>query len=123
MLSWYIFLYLPFLPVKLSMATEPPDIESIQSKIEVGRSLSINAKLGSDGRLTLSGWFLNQLDSQSFSWSTKALLSTYGSIGGLFWGVKGYHASKSRAGDAVGKGWWITARPFERSTHPSGRHF
>jgi hypothetical protein len=31
----------------------------------------MNAKLGSDGRLTLSGWLLNQLDSPSFAWRTK----------------------------------------------------
>jgi hypothetical protein len=31
----------------------------------------MNAKLGSDGRLTLSGWFLNQLDSPDFAWRTK----------------------------------------------------
>src|SRR4030065_2790304 len=34
----------------------------------------INAKLGSDGRLTLSGWLLNQLVSPSFAWRTKNLL-------------------------------------------------
>ncbi|MBU1206698.1 MAG: hypothetical protein KKH04_07210, partial [Proteobacteria bacterium] len=31
----------------------------------------INAKLGSDGRLTLSGWLFNQLDSPDFAWRTK----------------------------------------------------
>ena len=31
----------------------------------------IDAKLGSDGRLTLSGWLLNQLDSPDFAWRTK----------------------------------------------------
>jgi hypothetical protein len=31
----------------------------------------MNAKLGSDGRLTLSGWLLNQLDSPDFAWRTK----------------------------------------------------
>jgi hypothetical protein len=31
----------------------------------------INAKLGSDGRLTLSGWLLNQLDSSVFAWRPK----------------------------------------------------
>jgi pantothenate kinase-related protein Tda10 len=34
----------------------------------------MNAKLGSDGRLTLSGWLLNQLDSPDFAWRTKNLL-------------------------------------------------
>jgi hypothetical protein len=34
----------------------------------------MNAKLGSDGRLTLSGWPLNQPDSPSFTWRTKNLL-------------------------------------------------
>jgi len=41
----------------------------------------INAKLGSDGRLTLSGWLLNQLDSPSFAWRTKNLLLVVVSIG------------------------------------------
>ena len=31
----------------------------------------INAKLGSDGRLTLSGWLFNQLDCTDFAWRTK----------------------------------------------------
>jgi hypothetical protein len=31
----------------------------------------MNAKLGSDGRLTLSGWLLNQLDFPDFAWRTK----------------------------------------------------
>jgi hypothetical protein len=31
----------------------------------------MNAKLGSDGRLTLSGWLLNQLDLSGFAWRTK----------------------------------------------------
>jgi len=31
----------------------------------------IDAKLGSDGRLTLSGWLFNQLDSPDFAWRTK----------------------------------------------------
>ena len=31
----------------------------------------INAKLGSDGRLTLSGWPFNQLDCADFTWRTK----------------------------------------------------
>jgi hypothetical protein len=30
----------------------------------------IDAKLGSDGRLTLSGWLLNQLDCADFTWRT-----------------------------------------------------
>ena len=34
----------------------------------------INAKLGSDGRLTLSGWLFNQLDCADFAWRTKNLL-------------------------------------------------
>jgi len=34
----------------------------------------MNAKLGSDGRLTLSGWLRNQLDSPSFAWRTKNLV-------------------------------------------------
>jgi len=34
----------------------------------------MNAKLGSDGRLTLSGWLLNQLDLSGFAWRTKNLL-------------------------------------------------
>jgi hypothetical protein len=29
------------------------------------------AKLGSEGRLTLSGWLLKQLDLSGFSWRTK----------------------------------------------------
>jgi len=56
----------------------------------------MNAKLGSDGRLTLSGWLLNQLDSPSFAWRTKTLLFDKGSIGWLFLPVKGYLASKSK---------------------------
>jgi len=35
----------------------------------------MNAKLGSDGRLTLSGWLLKQPDSPGFAWRTKNLLS------------------------------------------------
>ena len=31
-------------------------------------------QIGSDGRLTLSGWLLNQLDSPDFAWRTKNLL-------------------------------------------------
>jgi hypothetical protein len=31
----------------------------------------MNAKLGSDGRLTLSDWPFNQLDSPDFAWRTK----------------------------------------------------
>ena len=31
----------------------------------------MNAKLGSDGRLSLSGWLLDQLDSPGFAWRTK----------------------------------------------------
>jgi hypothetical protein len=31
----------------------------------------IDAKLGSDGRLTLSGWSFNQLDCADFAWRTK----------------------------------------------------
>jgi hypothetical protein len=31
----------------------------------------IDAKLGSDRRLTLSGWLLNQLDISGFAWRTK----------------------------------------------------
>ena len=38
----------------------------------------IDAKLGSDGRLTLSGWLLNKLDSPDFVWRTKNSL-----LGGL----------------------------------------
>ena len=34
----------------------------------------MNAKLGSDGRLTLPGWLLNQLDLSGFAWRTKNLL-------------------------------------------------
>jgi hypothetical protein len=36
----------------------------------------INAKLGSDGRLTLSDWLLNQLDYPGFAWRT-VYLSTF----------------------------------------------
>ncbi len=50
----------------------------------------MKAKPGSDGRLTLSGWLLNKLDSPSFSWRTKTLFSRDRSIGGLFLLVKGY---------------------------------
>jgi hypothetical protein len=39
------------------------------------RLVGMNAKFGSDGRLTLSGWLLNQLDSPGFAWRTKNLLS------------------------------------------------
>jgi len=35
----------------------------------------IDAKLGSDGRLTLSGWLFNQLDFPGFAWRTKNSLS------------------------------------------------
>jgi len=72
----------------------------------------INAKLGSDGRLTLSGWLFNQLDLPSFSWRTKALLLTAWSIGGLFYRVKGYFPSKIRGGDAVGSERWNSSRFF-----------
>jgi hypothetical protein len=41
----------------------------------------IDAKLGSDGRLTLSGWLLNQLDCADFTWRTKNLLFDRSSIG------------------------------------------
>ena len=41
----------------------------------------INAKLGSDGRLTLSDWLFNQLDSPSFTWRTKTLLRAVSSAG------------------------------------------
>jgi len=34
----------------------------------------MNTKLGYDGRLTLSGWLLNQPDSPTFAWRTKHLL-------------------------------------------------
>jgi len=34
----------------------------------------MNAKLGSDGRLTLSRWLFNQLDSPVFAWRTKNFL-------------------------------------------------
>ena len=34
----------------------------------------MNAKLGSDGRLTLSRWLPNQLDSPDFAWRTKKML-------------------------------------------------
>jgi len=53
----------------------------------------MNAKLGSDGRLILSGWLLNRLDLPSFAWLTKKLLSRGRSIGGLFLLVKGYFLS------------------------------
>ena len=53
----------------------------------------------------------------------KALLSMVGSIGGLFWLVKGYFASilrrKPVAGDAIGGGRWIGGRSFEKSSHIS----
>lgn len=32
-------------------------------------------KLGSDGRLALSGWLLNQLDLSGFAWRTKNVFS------------------------------------------------
>ena len=35
----------------------------------------MDAKLGSDGRLTLSGWPLNQLDPAGLAWGTKNSLS------------------------------------------------
>lgn len=50
----------------------------------------INSKLGSDGRLILSGWLLNQLDLPSFSWRAKTLLSIFGIIARLFFFVKEY---------------------------------
>jgi hypothetical protein len=36
---------------------------------------------------------------------------------GLFLLVKGYYESKSRAGDAIGKGRWSDIRPYEKSAH------
>jgi len=41
----------------------------------------IDAKLGSDGRLTLSGWLFNQLDCADFAWRTKNSLFDGESIG------------------------------------------
>jgi len=38
-------------------------------------------------------------------------------IGGLLLLVKGYFGSKSRAGDAVWKGRWISVHSFEKSDH------
>jgi len=63
----------------------------------------MNAKLGSDGRLTLSGWFLNQLDSPSFVWRTKALLSVVESIVGLVLRVKGYYRNRDIIGNIATK--------------------
>jgi hypothetical protein len=40
----------------------------------------INAKLDSDGRLTLSAWLFNQLDCADFVWRTKNLLFDWVSI-------------------------------------------
>jgi len=40
----------------------------------------INTKLSSDGRLTLSGWLLNRLDSPGLAWRTKKSLFCWESI-------------------------------------------
>jgi hypothetical protein len=53
----------------------------------------INAKLGSDGRLTLSGWLLSQLDSPGFAWRTKNSLLGGSNIQKRQLCVKGFYIS------------------------------
>jgi hypothetical protein len=54
----------------------------------------LDEKLGSDGRLTLSGWFFNQLDSPDFAWRTKNSLWGEWNIQTRQLCVKGFLAMK-----------------------------
>ena len=57
--------------------------------------------IGSDGRLTLSGWLLNQLDSPGFAWRTKNLLFTARSVNQAEWCCKRKNHAKYRSFKAL----------------------
>ena len=61
-----------FNPISVGTPSSFPDYGLLAPCLGFTQTVArMNAKLGSDGRLTLSGWLLNQLDSPGFAWRTK----------------------------------------------------